>query len=47
MQYWVPKVAVCGVHELVGNALIMKGEMKRTQNLRFEELPGAKEDGNE
>ena len=47
MHYWVPKVAVCGVHELVGNALIMKGEMKRTQNLRFEDLPGVEEDGNE
>lgn len=43
MQYWVPGVSVCGVHELVGNALIMKGEKKRTQNLRFEPLPGAEE----
>ena len=44
MHYWVPKVSVCSVHELVGNALIMKGEKKRTQNLRFEPLPGVEED---
>ena len=47
MQYWVPAVSVCGVHELVGNALIMKGENKRTQNLRFEPLPGSQEAENE
>lgn len=46
MEYWVPGVDVCGVHELVGNALIMKGEKERTTNLRGEPLPGkeAKED---
>lgn len=43
MDYWVPQVAVCGVHELVGNALIMKGEKKRTQSLRFEDLPVVEE----
>jgi Fe-S oxidoreductase len=36
-EYWVPGVEVCGVHELVGNALVMKGET-RTTNLRGEEL---------
>ncbi len=40
MQYWVPEVDVCGVHELVGNALVMKGEKERTQDLRLEDLPG-------
>lgn len=25
MRYWVPGVEVCGVHELLGNALVMKG----------------------
>jgi Fe-S oxidoreductase len=39
-DYWAPGVGICGVHELVGNALIMKGEKKRTMDLRQEELPG-------
>jgi Fe-S oxidoreductase len=34
MDYWVPGVDVCGVHELVGNALVMKGEQERTTDLR-------------
>jgi hypothetical protein len=34
LEYWVPGVDVCGVHELVGNALIMKGEIARTTDLR-------------
>lgn len=37
-EYWVPGVEVCGVHELVGNALVMKGEKERTTNLRGEPL---------
>ena len=40
MDYWVPGVGVTGVHELVGNALVMKGERERTTNLRGEPLPG-------
>jgi len=47
MQYWVPAVDVCGVHELVGNALVMKGEKKRTQDLRLEDLPGVEEETEE
>ena len=39
-EYWVPGVAVCGLHELVGNALVMTGEKERTQDLRLEPLPG-------
>ncbi len=39
MDYWVPGVGVAGVHELVGNALIMKGEKERTQDMRLEPLP--------
>lgn len=35
-EYWVPSVEVAGVHELVGNALVMKGEKERTTNLRGE-----------
>ncbi len=34
MEYWVPGVEVAGVHELVGNALVMKGEGERTTDLR-------------
>ena len=34
MQYWVPEVEVTGVHELVGNALVMDGENDRTLDLR-------------
>ena len=34
MEYWVPEVEVAGVHELVGNALVMKGENERTTDLR-------------
>lgn len=40
MDYWVPEVKVCGLHELVGNALVMKGEKERTTDLRGEPLPG-------
>jgi Fe-S oxidoreductase len=40
MDYWVPGVKVTGVHELVANALIMKGEKERTLDLRGEPLPG-------
>ena len=40
MDYWVPGVDVCGVCELVGNALIMEGENERIYNLRGEEIPG-------
>jgi len=40
MEYWVPEVEVTGMTELVGNALIMPGEGKRTMNLRSEDLPG-------
>jgi Fe-S oxidoreductase len=34
MEYWVPEVGVSGVHELLGNALVMKGEKPRTTDLR-------------
>jgi Fe-S oxidoreductase len=40
MDYWVPGVGVCGLHELVANALIMTGEKERTTNMRGEPLPG-------
>ena len=37
LEYWVPGVEVGGVHEFVGNALVMKGE-SRTTDLRGEPL---------
>jgi Fe-S oxidoreductase len=37
LEYWVPGVEVGGVHEFVGNALVMTGE-SRTTNLRGEPL---------
>ena len=40
MEYWVPEVDVSGVHELVGNAIILEGEKERTTDLRSEPLPG-------
>jgi len=41
-NYWAPGVTVSGLHELVGNALVMKEETaERTMNLRQEDLPGA------
>ncbi|HEX9022106.1 MAG TPA: (Fe-S)-binding protein [Nitrospirota bacterium] len=41
MDYWVPGVKVAGLHELVANALVMKGEKERTTDLRGEPLPSA------
>jgi len=38
MEYWVPDVRVSGVHELVGNALVMEGENERKTNLRGEPI---------
>ena len=38
LEYWVPGVEVGGVHELVGNALIMKGQGPRETDLRGEPL---------
>jgi hypothetical protein len=43
MNYWVPGVGITGVHELVGNALMMEGEQERTTDLRGEPLPGFEE----
>jgi Fe-S oxidoreductase len=38
MEYWVPGVTVTGVHELLANALVIKGEKERTTDLRGEPL---------
>jgi Fe-S oxidoreductase len=40
MDYWVPGVGVTGIHELVANAMVMKGEKEREMNIRLEPLPG-------
>jgi Fe-S oxidoreductase len=46
-DYWAPGVQVTGITELVANAMMFKGEKKRTQNLRLEPIPGMKEGGGE
>jgi Fe-S oxidoreductase len=38
MEYWIPGVEVGGIHELVGNALVMEGENERSTDLRGEPL---------
>jgi hypothetical protein len=38
LEYWAPGVETAGVHELLGNALIMRGEKKREADLRGEPL---------
>ena len=40
VDFWVPGTQVCGVSELVGNALVMDGEKERESGLRFEPLEG-------
>ena len=40
MEYWVPEMEVGGIHELVGNALIMAGEKERTLDMRGEPFAG-------
>jgi Fe-S oxidoreductase len=47
LQYWLPEVDNCGVHELVANALILPGEKKRTVDLRNEPLPGMEDEDDE
>jgi Fe-S oxidoreductase len=39
VDYWVGGVEVGGIHELVGNALVMKGEKERTADLRGTPFP--------
>jgi len=38
LEYWVPGVEVAGVHELLGNALVVKGENERATDLRGEPI---------
>jgi len=44
LDYWVPGVETGGIHELVGNALVMKGEKERTTDVRGNPLKGAVEE---
>jgi Fe-S oxidoreductase len=44
MDYWVPQVNVCGLSELVANALIMEGEKVRSTNMRGEEINDLREE---
>ena len=46
MEYWVPDVKVTGVHELVANALVMKGEKERVVDIRGEPLKEKKGEDN-
>jgi Fe-S oxidoreductase len=46
-NYWAPEVGVCGLHELVSNALVMEGETERTTDLRGEPLAGMEESEDE
>ncbi len=47
MDYWVPGVEVIGVHEMVGNALVMPGENERDTDLRQEPLLGMEDEADE
>ena len=40
MDFWCPGVGVTGTTELLANALVMKGEIRRTLDIRLEDLPG-------
>jgi Fe-S oxidoreductase len=46
LEYWVPGVEVGGVHEMVGNALVMTGEKERETDLRLNPYPGKEESEN-
>jgi Fe-S oxidoreductase len=46
-EYWAPGVEISGVHELVGNALIMDGEPERTKDLRGDPLKPGEGSGEE
>ncbi|MBI4704558.1 MAG: (Fe-S)-binding protein [Deltaproteobacteria bacterium] len=43
-EYWAPGVEVSGIHELVANAMILKGEKERELNLRLQPLSGESAD---
>ncbi len=43
-DYWAPGVEVTGVHELLANALVMKGEKERELNMRGDPLNETEDD---
>ncbi len=43
MEYWVPGVSTIGIHEMLANALVMRGEKPRTVDLRNEPLHSGRE----
>jgi len=45
LKYWVPGVEVGGVHEMVANALIMKGEKPRVTDVRGQPLKAKAAEG--
>ncbi len=47
VDYWSPGVEVGGIHELVGNALVMKDETERTTDLRGQPFAGKEEAADE
>jgi Fe-S oxidoreductase len=47
MEYWVPEVVVGGVHEMVGNAMILEGETFRKTDLRGTPYPEPDADAEE
>ncbi len=44
MDYWVPGMEVSGIHELVGNALGMKGQKERETDMRGSPFAGEETD---
>jgi [DsrC]-trisulfide reductase subunit K len=42
VDYWIGDVEVAGIHEFVGNALMMKGQNERLMDLRNEPIPHLK-----
>ncbi len=44
LEYWAPGIEVAGVHELLGNALVLKGEKQRTTDLRGQPIQIAEEE---
>jgi Fe-S oxidoreductase len=43
-EFWAPKVKVTGIHELVANAMVLKGEGPRELNLRLQPVRGQEGD---
>ncbi|MEW6203043.1 MAG: sulfate reduction electron transfer complex DsrMKJOP subunit DsrK, partial [bacterium] len=46
-DYWAPGVLVTGISELLANAMVLKGEKRRTHNLRLEPIPGMEAESQE